>query len=93
MTWYDVLGVLPGAEAGKIKREYDAKTALLRPELIWGAPPNVVKAVSRARDLHRGRLRRGCRPEIRGLETLPPGGHGRQAEGHGRNWSRTAAST
>ena len=29
----------------------------------------------------------------RGLGTLPPGGYGRQAEGHGRNWSRTAAST
>ena len=39
ITWYDVLGVLPGAEACKIKREYDAKAALLRPDLISGAPP------------------------------------------------------
>jgi hypothetical protein len=46
VTWYDVLGVLSGAEAGKIKREYDAKAALLRPELIAGASPTVVKAVS-----------------------------------------------
>ena len=48
ITWYDVLGVLPGAEARKIKREYDAKAALLRPELISGAPPNVLTAVTRA---------------------------------------------
>jgi len=27
ITWYDVLGVLPGAEARKIQREYDAKAA------------------------------------------------------------------
>jgi len=51
ITWYDVLGVLPGAEARKIKREYDAKAALLRPELISGAPPNVLTAVTRAQEL------------------------------------------
>jgi DnaJ domain len=51
ITWYDVLGVMPGAEAHKIKRAYDAKAALLRPELISGAPPNVVTAVMRAREL------------------------------------------
>jgi DnaJ-class molecular chaperone len=51
ITWYDVLGVLPGAEALKIKREYDAKAALLRPDLISGAPPNVLTAVTRAQDL------------------------------------------
>jgi len=51
ITWYDVLGVLPGAEARKIKRAYDAKAALLRPELIWGAPPNVLTAATRAQEL------------------------------------------
>ena len=51
VTWYDVLGVLPGAEARKIQREYDAKAALLEPRLISGAPPNVVTAVMRAQDL------------------------------------------
>jgi len=51
ITWYDVLGVLPGAEARKIQREYDAKAALLRPELISGAPPDVVTAVMRAQEL------------------------------------------
>ena len=29
----------------------------------------------------------------RELRTLPPGGYGRQAEGHGSNWSQIAAST
>src|SRR5579864_8145765 len=51
ITWYDVLGVLPGAEARKIQREYDAKAALLRPELISGAPPDVVTAVMQAQEL------------------------------------------
>ena len=51
ITWYHVLGVLPGAEARKIKRKYEEKASLLRPELIWGAPPDVVTAVSRAQEL------------------------------------------
>ena len=51
ITWYDVLGVLPGAEAAKIRREYDAKTNRLRPELISGAPSNVVQAISRAQGM------------------------------------------
>jgi DnaJ domain len=50
-SWYDVLGVLPGASAGKIRRTYDAKLSLLRPELISGAPSNVVKAATRARGI------------------------------------------
>jgi hypothetical protein len=50
-TWYDVLGVMPGAEARKIKREYDAKASRLGPELISGAPPAVVTAVRRAQEL------------------------------------------
>jgi hypothetical protein len=51
ITWYDVLGALPGAEARKLKAKYDAKAALMRPELIWGAPPNVLTAVMRAQEL------------------------------------------
>ena len=50
ITWYDVLGVLPGAEAEKIKRRYDARTSLLRNELIAGAPSNVLTVVSRAQE-------------------------------------------
>lgn len=51
ITWYDVLGVLPGVEARKIKREYEAKSGVLSPEMIAGVPPNVVKAVTRAQDM------------------------------------------
>jgi len=51
ITWYDVLGVLPGASAEQVKSRYDAKMSLLRPELVAGAPPPVVAAASRARDL------------------------------------------
>src|SRR5579862_6522106 len=51
MTWYDVLGVLPGAEVHKIKRKYEEKAGLLRPELVSGASPDVVTAVGRAREL------------------------------------------
>ncbi len=50
-SWYDVLGVLPGASAGKILRSYDAKVSLLRPELMSGAPSNVLRAASRAQGL------------------------------------------
>ena len=51
VTWYDVLGVMPGAEARKMTQRYDAKAALLRPELISGAPPDVLTAVMRAQEL------------------------------------------
>jgi curved DNA-binding protein CbpA len=51
ITWYDVLGVMPGAEALKIKRKYEDKASLLRPDLIWGAPPDVVTAVRQAQEL------------------------------------------
>jgi DnaJ-class molecular chaperone len=51
ITWYDVLGVLPGAEARQIRQKYDSKAVLLRPELISGAPPDVLTAVTRAQEL------------------------------------------
>jgi hypothetical protein len=50
ITWYEVLGVLPGAEPEKIRRKYDERTHLLRTELIAGAPSNVLGAVSRAQN-------------------------------------------
>jgi hypothetical protein len=49
-TWYEVLGVLPAAAAGEIWRGYDSKAALLRPEVLAGAPSPVLIAASRARD-------------------------------------------
>ena len=51
ITWYDVLGALPGASAEEIQRAYDSKASLLRPELIAGAPSTVVTAVSRAQGI------------------------------------------
>ena len=42
---------MPGAEARKIRRKYEEKASLLRPELISGAPPDVVTAVRRAQEL------------------------------------------
>ena len=50
VTWYEVLGVLPGAEPHRLKREYEARSGLLRPEMIAGAPSNVLTAVTRAQD-------------------------------------------
>jgi hypothetical protein len=48
ITWYDVLGVLPGATADKIRRTCTERTALLRGEMIAGAPSNVLISVRRA---------------------------------------------
>ena len=50
VTWYEVLGVLPGAETHRLKREYEARSGLLRPEMTAGAPSNVLTAVNRAQD-------------------------------------------
>jgi DnaJ domain len=51
ITWYDVLGVLPGAEARKLRRAYEDKAGLLQPEMTSGAPPDVVTAVRRGQEL------------------------------------------
>jgi DnaJ-class molecular chaperone len=51
VTWYDVLGAVPDAETRKIRRKYQDKAALLRPELISGAPSDLLRAVTRAQYL------------------------------------------
>ncbi len=51
ITWYDILGVLPGVSADEVQRAYEVKTRLLRPELISGAPSTVVRAASRAQGI------------------------------------------
>ena len=51
ITWYDVLGAVPDAPTRTIKRKYQDKAALLRPELISGARPNVLATVTRAQHL------------------------------------------
>jgi curved DNA-binding protein CbpA len=51
ITWYDVLGLLPGASAEQVKQQHDAKVGLLRPALLTGAPSTVVTAATRAREI------------------------------------------
>jgi len=51
ITWYDLLGALPDASSEDIQKAYDAKAALLRPELLSGAPPAVVTAAARAQGI------------------------------------------
>jgi hypothetical protein len=48
LTWYDILDVLPDSPAGEVQRAFDVKAGVLRPELISGAPSNVVTAAARA---------------------------------------------
>jgi hypothetical protein len=50
ITWYEVLGVLPGADAQKIRRKYEERTALLRGEMISGAPSDVLIVIRRAQE-------------------------------------------
>jgi hypothetical protein len=49
LTYYDILGVLPGGSADEIQRSYDAKMAVLAPGMIAGASTKVLVAVDRAR--------------------------------------------
>lgn len=49
MTWYDILGILPGASADEVRCAYEARARQLGPEMISGAPSKVVTAADRAR--------------------------------------------
>jgi hypothetical protein len=51
ITFYDVLGAVPDAETRKLKQKYQDKAPLLRPGLVCGAPPDVLKAVTRAQQM------------------------------------------
>lgn len=51
LTWYGVLGVQPGAPPEQIQQYYDSKSAVLRPEHVWGATSAVVTAVRQAQAL------------------------------------------
>ena len=51
VTWYDVLGVLPTATTGEIRRGYDAKAGLLRPGHLAGANSMVLSATRRAQEM------------------------------------------
>jgi hypothetical protein len=50
ITWYDVLGVSAGASAQTLRRAYQERVRLLRPDLVAGAPSSVVTAAARARE-------------------------------------------
>ena len=41
ITWYDLLGALSDASSEDIQQAYGAKAAVLRPELLAGAPSRV----------------------------------------------------
>jgi len=45
-TWYDLLGVLPGASKDQINSAYRSKLSLLRPTVLSGAQSDVVAAAS-----------------------------------------------
>ena len=49
LTWYDVLGVLPGASPGQVQSAYQERARLLDPRMVDGAPPKVLKAADAAR--------------------------------------------
>src|SRR5580692_2199602 len=51
ITWYDVLGVLPDAPPEDIREAWQAKWAVLQPATLAGAPPDVLKAADRARQV------------------------------------------
>ena len=51
ITWYDVLGVLPDAAPADIHAAWQKRRAALQPGALAGAPPDVVSAADRARQV------------------------------------------
>jgi curved DNA-binding protein CbpA len=49
LSYYDILGVLPGASADEIQQSYTARISVLAPAMIAGAPSKAVAIVDRAR--------------------------------------------
>jgi curved DNA-binding protein CbpA len=49
VTWYDVLGVVPGATPDDIREAWQARQAALQPGSLAGAPAQVLSAADRAR--------------------------------------------
>lgn len=86
ITWYDVLGVLPGASADQVKSQHDAKVSLLRPEFVSGAPSPVVTAATRGREILDAALRVLADPESRTRYDEEAGGQVR------RPWARRSLS-
>jgi curved DNA-binding protein CbpA len=38
LTWYDILGVLPGCSADEVRRAFEEKQSVLGPKRISGPP-------------------------------------------------------
>ena len=51
ITWYDVLGVLPDAPTEDIRTAWEERRAVLQPAALAGAPPEVLPAAERARQV------------------------------------------
>jgi hypothetical protein len=51
VTWYDVLGVLPDAPPEDIREAWQERKAALQPAALAGAPPEVLPAADRARQV------------------------------------------
>jgi hypothetical protein len=49
ITWYDILGILPGASAEEVRCACEARGRQVSPRMISGAPSKVIKAADRAR--------------------------------------------
>jgi curved DNA-binding protein CbpA len=49
VTWYDVLGVPPGASPGQVQSAYQARARLLDLQVLSGASSKVLKAADAAR--------------------------------------------
>src|SRR5215510_13704947 len=49
ITWYDVLGVVPGATPDDVREAWQARQAALQPGQLAGAPAEVLSAADRAR--------------------------------------------
>lgn len=49
ITWYDILGILPGSSSETVRRAYQDKARQLEPAQIAGAPPKVIDAAARGR--------------------------------------------
>lgn len=49
LTWYDLLGIAPGATAAQVQEAYQARLGLLAPQRLSGAPAQVLRAADTAR--------------------------------------------
>jgi hypothetical protein len=101
LTWYDLLGIAPGATAAEVQAAYQARRGLLAPQLLSGAPTRVLRAADTARAAADAAWRTlsdpaarqrydaeiGVRPAGTGLDTPASVPSGPGGEIYGRGWS------